>query len=69
MLRFLQHTVLGIVGGVFVGYACCLEGQADEFTASWNARPIKQLVLWIGAGFLVGGHGVETLNGCYAVSN
>ena len=67
-LRFLGRTVFRLVGDVCVGYACCFEGETNEFAASWDAGPVEQLIWWVGAGFLVGGHGVEALNVHYAVS-
>jgi hypothetical protein len=63
-----ERTIFGLVGCVFVGYAGRFEGEADELAASWDTGPVEQLVWWVGAGFLIGGHGVEVLDRCYAVS-
>lgn len=69
VLRFLELTVFRLIADVCVGYACCLEGEANELAAPWDAGPVEQLIRWIGACFLVGGHGVEALDACYAVSS
>ena len=51
------HTVLRLIANVFVGDACCFERQANELSASWNARPVQQFVRRLGACFLVRRHG------------
>lgn len=59
-------TVFLLVGSVFVRDTSSFECEANKFAASWNARPVEELIGWVGAGFLVGSHGVEALDGCNA---
>lgn len=64
--RVWWRTVFGFVGSVFVGYAGGFKRETDELAASWNAWPVEELVWWICAGFLTGGHGVEVMKACCA---
>jgi hypothetical protein len=51
-----MHTILGFVGDIFVGDACCFERQTNKLSTSWNARPVQQLIRRLSTRLLIHRH-------------